>query len=82
MSKPFDIPKIGNANHYVKELMLKMADLKQSFWSIPAEDIFKRLKASKDGLSSMEEEKKLTAIGINPIKPQKIAVHLSFFIAT
>jgi Mg2+-importing ATPase len=48
-----------------------MADLKQSFWSIPPEDIFKSLEASKDGLTSDQAKKKLSTYGPNSIKPQK-----------
>ena len=51
--------------------MLKMADLKQSFWSIPLEDILKKIEASKDGFTSNEAKKKLSTYGPNSIKPQK-----------
>ena len=51
--------------------MHKMADIKQSFWSIPLEDILKSFEASKDGLTSNEAKKRLLTYGSNSIKPKK-----------
>lgn len=48
-----------------------MADQKQSFWSIPIEDILKSFEATKEGLTSNEAKKKLSTYGPNSIKPQK-----------
>ena len=48
-----------------------MAELKQSFWSIPIEGILKSLEASKDGLTTNEAKRKLSTYGPNSIKPQK-----------
>jgi len=48
-----------------------MEDLKKSFWSIPIDDIFKSLEASKDGLTSIEAKKKQSLYGPNSIKPRK-----------
>lgn len=48
-----------------------MADQKQSFWSIPIEDILKIFEATKEGLTSNEAKKKLSTYGPNSIKPQK-----------
>jgi len=51
--------------------MIKMADFKQNFWSIPAEDILDILQSSKEGLNSVEAQKRLATYGSNSIKPQK-----------
>lgn len=48
-----------------------MANLNQSFWSIPSEDILKAFEASRDGLTSDEAKEKLTAYGPNSIRPPK-----------
>ena len=51
--------------------MIKMADLKQVFWSMPLKEILKSLEASKEGLTSYEAEKKQSTYGANSIKPKK-----------
>jgi Mg2+-importing ATPase len=51
--------------------MLKMADLKQSFWSIPPEDILKSLGVSKAGLTGNEAKKRLMRYGPNSMKLRK-----------
>lgn len=51
--------------------MLKMGDLRQNFWSMPAEDVLKKLEVSKDGLTSGEAQKRLSNYGPNSIKPKK-----------
>lgn len=51
--------------------MLKMNDLKQSFWSIPAEDVLKSFEVSKEGLTSDEAKKRLFSFGPNLMKPKK-----------
>jgi len=61
--------------------MFIMADLKQSFWSMPLEDVFKSLEASKDGLTSDEAEKKLAANGPNSIKAKKNNSTLSLLLS-
>lgn len=48
-----------------------MADLKENFWSISLEDIFKSFETSKEGLTSTQARKKLEIYGPNSIKPQK-----------
>lgn len=61
--------------------MFKMADLKQSFWSLPQGDILKSLEASKDGLTSSEAKKRLLIYGSNSIKPQKSDSTLSLLLS-
>ena len=51
--------------------MIRMPDLKQSFWSIPIEDVFKNIEANKDGLTSEEAKKKLSVYGPNSIMSRK-----------
>ncbi|HNX99478.1 MAG TPA: magnesium-translocating P-type ATPase [Oscillospiraceae bacterium] len=51
--------------------MQKMENLKQSFWSMPIEDILNALESSKDGLTSSEAGKRLSVYGLNSIKPPK-----------
>jgi len=49
----------------------KMQDLKQGFWSMPIDDAFKKVEASKDGLTSEEAKKKLSDYGPNSIISRK-----------
>ncbi len=48
-----------------------MADLREIFWSVPQEEILKSLETSKDGLLSIEAEKRLLNYGFNSIKQQQ-----------
>lgn len=48
-----------------------MPNMKQSFWSIPIDDIFKKIEASKDGLTSDQAKKKLSEYGPNSINSRK-----------
>ncbi|MDI6605046.1 MAG: magnesium-translocating P-type ATPase [Thermoanaerobacteraceae bacterium] len=58
-----------------------MKDLRQGFWSMPAEDVFKNLQTSKDGLSSNEAKKRIATYGYNSIKPKKSNNALELFIS-
>ncbi|EGD51721.1 magnesium-translocating P-type ATPase [Thermoanaerobacter ethanolicus JW 200] len=58
-----------------------MKDLRQGFWSIPAEDVLKNLETSKDGLSNTEAKKRIVTYGYNSIKPKKDNNALDIFIS-
>lgn len=60
---------------------VEMADLNQSFWSIPSEDILKNFKAPKDGLTNEEAKKRFITYGPNSIRPQKSDSALLLFLS-